>query len=428
MSGSRPESGGDIRRPRFGSTALRILAAFADSYPASAHYRGGRKLRKGDWRKLFPEMAADVEAKEEFLAAVDELVAAGIVGVRWQRFRDGSEVEALYLENPAELYTALGRPSPDAVRMEQLLVLDEELWAAGGELVTAVREQLAARLGARQPFAATDARDLHDLVLLLRLTPEEARRYPIRALSVRLYGDSKRLERLLPIADQITNAAAGRLVSEELGLSRRYPELSIALRGELRFSGRAWQCDGAPVIFPAGTAAALTEIRFSGNPRMVSAGTGTTTGAPGGGNGPGVLSVENKETFHVLAGRLRDGSLDQRFGAITYCGGHPHAAYFDFLALCARCGASLHHFGDLDPDGLLIFSEMAAQLPATVQPYLMDAATYLRYLQFGYRPAENRVERLAAMRERLPASILPLADEIVARGIGVEQEVVVLDA
>ena len=413
------------------TTAGAILTAFADSFPESAHYRGGRKLRKGGWERIFPEIERDVEAKESFLDAVDELVALGVVSVRWKRFRDGSEVDALYLEDPERLFELIGRSSPDAVRERMLAELRSQAWSDDADLSPPVRERLAAvrdrletMIEARHPVAVADARDLVDLATLLRIEPETARRLPIRALSVRLYNDSKRLERLLSLADRVTKSILGVTHSEEIGLARSYPEVSLALCGALVLSdGREWPCRGEVVTLPAATVRELVGVRADRGDAGSAAADLAGEGEPQPG-APAVLSVENKETFHVLASRLREGSLPRPFAAIAYCGGHPHASYLTLLERFAAAGVTLVHFGDLDPDGVLIFAELQAGLRAELHPYLMDVETLRSHLSYGYEPPEARVALLRSSLATLPPRIRPLATEIAALGRGVEQEVV----
>ncbi len=415
---SRPPHGG--RRPggaHLSTTARTILAEFADSFPDSAHFRGGRKLRKGGWHRVFPGLDTDVETKEAFLDAVDELVGLGLVSVRWRRFREGSEVDALYLEDAERLFAFVGRASPQEVREEMLAVLRSDAWTAPADpalrdVQAAVRTHLAAALEERHPVPAGDAAELRDLACLFAVSPAEARLVPLRALSVRLYRDSKRLEALLPVADRLTRRAAGVAISAELGLARSYPEASLALRGRLVFAAsrpQRWVCAGRAVTLPAATVDEILAIEFSGPT-------------------PAVLSVENKETFHTLAERLRTGALPPPFEAVAYCGGHPHAAYIGLLSRCATAGAELYHFGDLDPDGLLILAELDRAFDAEVRPFLMDVSTYRAYLPYGYRPPEARLELLAASQSSLPAAVRPLAAEILAHGRGVEQEVIAVGA
>lgn len=402
------------------TTARAILTEFADSFPESAHFRGGRKLRKGNWDRVFPRMKIDVETKEAFLDAVDELERRGLVSVKWQRFREGSEVDALYLEDAERLFELVGRASPETVREEMLAVLRGESWSgvSGSEIGGAVRDHLSVALEERHPIAARDADELRYLARLFSIGVDEARFTPIRALSVRVFGNSKRLEDLLPLADRLSRGACGAAVSRELGLARAYPEASLALRGAIVFRDggerRRWVCDAEAVTLPAQTIERITALEFS---RPSSA----------------VLSVENKETFYSLVERLsvrlsiRPGALPPEICAVTYGGGHPHPAYINLLALCAAGGATLYHFGDLDPDGLLILSELETALETPVHPCLMNTEIYEAYLPYSYDPPPSRLELLAASHARLPAALRPLAEMILVHRKGVEQEVITVE-
>jgi hypothetical protein len=290
-----------------------------------------------------------------------------------------------------------------------------------------VRAHLRAALEARHPVPVDGAEQLRDLARLLRIRRADALATPIRALSVRLFGDSKRLERLLPVADRLTRRAVGTTFSAEVGLGRAYPEASIALLGTLGFGGSAdsggagdgsvrWRCCGDVVTLPAETIGRIARVEIDGADAVPE------------GPAPAALSVENKESFRALAARLRDGTLPGCFRAVVYCGGHPHRSYVGLLDLLARAGAELHHFGDLDPDGILIFAEMQKGLSAELRPFLMDAATYARYLPYGYEPPPARLELLASGRATLPPAIQPLAAAIVEHRLGIEQEVIDVNA
>jgi hypothetical protein len=167
------------------------------------------------------------------------------------------------------------------------------------------------------------------------------------------------------------------------------------------------------VTFPAATVGEVDAVRAE-----PSAGARAPTGAPG------VLSVENKESFYVLASLLREGSPLGSIAAVTYCGGHPHSSYLALLERFRAAGVSIHHFGDLDPDGLFIFAELQSGLAVDVQPYHMDVATLRSHLSFGLAPPEPRLALLRSSLATLPPQIRALATEILAHGRGVEQEVI----
>lgn len=386
--------------------ARRILAAFAESYPTSAHYTGGRKLRKAGWEEVFPGIVTDVAAKSDFLDAVDELVTAGILSARWKRFREGNDLEALYLEDPAALFEALGIPSPEAVARAMIAVLDGPAWS--NPLLADLAGYLRPRLEAGHPVAVHDARELEHLARLFSLAPEEAAATPLRALSARLYGDSKRLERLLPVADRLARAMGTDVPSGRLGLARSYPEVGIALWGKIRFEGDAppLECRGQILTLPLSSVRRIRSVEFAGS----------------------VLSIENKETFHVLAsGSGQRRALPPATVAIVYTAGHPNDAVISLLRLCAATGARLYHYGDLDPDGILILQEIEKATGAVVTPWLMTAALHRRFARYGYALDRTQIARLSRVEAPAQGDLRGLADAIRETGIGVEQEVIDLD-
>jgi hypothetical protein len=459
----------------------------------------------------------DLELKEDFLAAVDELVEIGLVSVKWRRFREGTDLDALYLEDPEKLYEALGRPSPETIRQRMVEVLRSDAWTDAGtrsdiansvaqserverdELRHAVRTHLLGELEVGHPVAVESVESLVDLGAVFSLDRSTARSLPIRALSVRLFNDSKRLEQLLKQADAAGRKAAGVAISHVLGLARSYPEVLLAIRGSLQWrdppaadgtAPPAASPGGADMPAPATAAGPGSPDASPGRADMPAPADAGPSGAAGNlgpaaderagrcwdcrgepislfheavGNleaislaspRPQVLSVENKETFFAMTRRLMDGrtrtaeSLQSPghavhethsgpsvpdgtakrwqlpFAAVIYSGGHPHPDVLTVLDTLAASGATLYHFGDLDPDGLLILSELAVGSGRTVHPYGMTVDVHRRYRSFGYRLSDGSLQRLKAARTRLPEALRPLAAEIEATGLGVEQEVV----
>lgn len=389
------------------SLARAILTSFAEAYPASAHSRGGRRLRIGDWQRRYPRIGADVEAKTEFLDAVEEVIATGLITPKWRRYREGDELQALYLDDPAGLYRLLGRPSPESVRERMLDCVNGPEWTGQREtpLRNCVRERVASLLAAGHPTGVDSVEELRDLAIVLGLTPADTRGLPIRALSTRLFNDSKRLESILPSADKLTTEVGLLRLSDSLGLARSYPEVSLALSGDLLLERpeATWRCSGRPLTLPLPTVRAIAGIRLE--------------------RGAAVLSVENKETFYTAVERL-DASA---FSCVVYTAGHRNAAVIALLERVRDSGGQLYHFGDLDPDGLQILIELRRALAVTVVPFAMDRDTYHRHAAFGYPLDSGRRERLARLLQPdsgLPAELVPTAREMLAAGVGVEQEVI----
>ncbi len=260
-----------------------------------------------------------------------------------------------------------------------------------------------------------DAAELEDLGRLFLLSSEETASSPIRALSVRLYADSKRLERLIPIADRLCRAMGIEPISATLGLGRSYPEVGFALWGRISLVGRAspWTCAGEIITLPAATLSRIDTLEI--HPRNTTPGPAV------------ILSVENKETFHVLAERL-PSALPPGIAGMIYSAGHPNDAVKMLLRLCVKAGARIFHYGDLDPDGILIAQEIASILAVPVVPWNMSVELHRQYAAYGYALDSTQTARLSLLADTAPQELRELASEIVRTGIGVEQEIIDLGA
>jgi hypothetical protein len=310
------------------------------------------------------------------------------------------------------LHQLLGLPSPEQQREESLAMLKEfRARGAGlrlkGERVetnrreeeqsgftAALIEHLQARLEAFIPSPCDDPRNLGDLLTLLAADPGLIAELPLRALSVRLYNDSKRLERLLPQADKLSMAATGEKLSDRFGLARNYPQ--TAIRGELELvlqDGQSWRLVGEPLCIG---------LQLAGSLALISA------EAP-------ILVVENKETFMTLP------FAKCGFAGLVYGGGHLNPAAAKLLQVVEQSGLEMYYFGDLDPDGLLIFQQARSLLKGQLIPWHMDAETYQSNVRFGYPLSEGSVARLSQLHEPRLSELSSLIQQY---GRGVEQEVI----
>ena len=87
-----------------------------------------------------------------------------------------------------------------------------------------------------------------------------------------------------------------------------------------------------------------------------------------------------------------------------------------------RCAAiNGWRYGDLDPEGLLIYQEFSRICLGALQPWMMDTTVYRRYLSFGRPTVANQLARL---RRIDPKPLPELAAAIIDEKIGVEQEVI----
>lgn len=374
-----------------------ILALFAERYPASAQRRGGKPLRLRRWRQLLPDAFSSAASRLSFLEAAERLERSGILRLLWEKRRVGDELAAAELIDPRALYLRLGRPSPDD---EAALLAARARELSGTALFAFIADKADTLPGVLSP------RDLDDAAAFFAFDRTEAARLPIRALSVRLYRDSKRLESLLRRLKPISALAVREGVIRSPAFPRRsYPEASIAGAVELEFEdGSSWSLAPGPVSLSAAAAQRLRKVRAAG----ASAGDGPLR----------ALSVENKETFYAFA------ADPLGFDAVVYCGGRPNRAVKALLRALAGSGAAMFHSGDLDADGIAILAEVAAHCGA--RPFGMDAAVFDRYLPYARALGPSLVARLGSLDDA--ARALPGIEELIVRiretARGVEQEVI----
>ncbi len=377
----------------------RILQRFAARYPGSAQRRGGRSLRLKNWDRLLPEAFAGADARRSFLDALERLEQAGILKLYWKKHRKGDELAAAELADPRALHERLGRPLPEDLAG----LLASSASAAAAEATDPEARQIAAffRFVADRADTLGDRltpRDVRDAAALFACDPAERDRLPIRALSIRLYRDSKRLEALVSLLRPLLARAslAGKLPLPE----RVYPEAALAGHAELVFADRTvWQIDGKPLTLSLAAAGALERIRAP---------------VPQ----PRALSIENKETFHAFSGHPLG------FDVLLCTGGRPNRAVRAVLRVLALSGFTVFHAGDLDADGIAILGE-AHDLSGAL-PFGMDAAVFDRYLPWARDLNASLVSRLSSVPRAvfgLPG-IPGLAERIRQTAKGVEQEII----
>jgi len=409
----------------------RILEEFAVRYPSSAAASGGSPLRLTRARSFADLERAGADEQESFLEAAEELSDRGIVEIHWEGRKKGEAIRSLTLRDPQGLFILLGRSSPAEIA-QQARTTAAEIAAApdAAEIATssiaasraattkqAFFDYLAAHLDARDAARGIDATIIRDLALL-PIYAEETAPLTVRALSVRLFSDSKRIETLLTAIKPLISraAAAGIPRPDPSRLERSFPETLIAGPCTIHFTRTTEPLQnpaGAVIGIPGETASGISAIEAMSpceatDRRKLQA-----------------LGVENKETFHVLAQALTEGRLPS-FTLLVYVGGHPNRAVQCVFRALARSGWTLFHSGDLDPDGILILQELADLACAPVSPWRMDRATFDRYLIHGRSLDGSMQVRTAAIRDdtRALAGINDLLERILATGRGVEQEII----
>jgi hypothetical protein len=398
----------------------RIIAAFVARYPASRAASGGRDLRLSV-AQLFPDFdRAPPDERESFLEAAEALEKSGLLSITWVRGKKHEAISALVLRDALALFAAAGLPSP------RLLVKQ----AREASLTTDIRTEyrslftfLAEHLTPEDAASGIDAAAVHDLHLLtnhLSANSGNAAGITPRALSVRLFADSKRLEHLTNLFRVILRRAdaAGVVVPDFLPFERSFPETLIAGKIRITFHGEDTPLEnsaGSILGLPLSTIQKISHIEAIARAADLRR----------------VLTVENKETFYALS----NSAHRKQFDCIVYAGGHPNRAVHALVAALARSGFRFAHAGDLDPDGILILQELmdivsiACNARSPVEPFRMDAATFDLYAVHARLLKQTMLRRLSFVSD--PTRALPGIGGLIARiaesGRGVEQEIIDYD-
>ena len=330
-----------------------------------------RLLRRGEAARLRGDAAASLSMQSvrdagEYLdlSALDELDAfhagialaerAGAISVQRDRRGDGSKLLRLHVADLAALARHLHVKPLDEAAAEaatelapwrsRFTVIDEvlDLWRQGRKV---------------RGSDASAAPDLRDAARAVAARGEDAGEERIlRRESVRLFGDSKRLERLTPWLDLLLfgETAASGLAREDvwaaLGLRREPQPLLLAGTGEVELDGDVRLIVPRPFL-----GVPVESLRAVATPARV------------------VLSIENLASFHDAA-RLPQAA----HALLLYTGGMPSPAWRAAYARILRAlpaGTRVQHWGDIDEGGFriaAILAAVASEVGRRLQPWRMS--------------------------------------------------------
>ncbi|MFP4440522.1 MAG: Wadjet anti-phage system protein JetD domain-containing protein [Chloroflexaceae bacterium] len=304
--------------------------------------------------------------------ALQHLADQGSLRLHWQKWEQGNWLTAVDLlpEQAEVLYRRLGRtPLPRresdlrALLAAQTPQADWHTAFLDHTMEQLLQHRTVAPLNLDDPRWNADLLALLDAVARLRQPTIE------RALSVRLFADSKRLadlrgalvtvlRRHAPGADQFGDDERALLQAHML---ERIPEY-VPLAGPLLLQ----------FATPAGQPGTLDLHDFT---QGLALPTGTLqTCTVGACTARVVVTVENATSFHELLA-VRPPTM-----LALYIGGFAGPATLQLLrAVTAACpNVVFYHWGDIDPGGLRILAHLRTHL-GQVQPLAMDVATFEQY-------------------------------------------------
>jgi len=295
--------------------------------------------------------------REVFHAGVALAERAGAISVERDHHRgDGGRLLRITVADLEALAAHLGVQLLDARTAAAEAILQP--WQARFPVVHDVLQAWRGdrKVRAQGPEAASDLADAAHAVAALQDTPGGER--ILRRESVRLFGDSKRLERLTPWLELLATGelAATGLAREEVwsafGLRREPQPLLLAGSGRVDLGGIVLPLVRPYLGVPMDALRSLaTDARY-------------------------MLTIENLASFH-------DAVCDPAaaHGLLLYTGGMPSPTW---RRACARiiaglpATAKLYHWGDIDEGGFRIaavLAEVARDAGHALQPWRMSMAT-----------------------------------------------------
>ncbi|MDR0410311.1 MAG: DUF2220 domain-containing protein [Spirochaetaceae bacterium] len=231
-----------------------------------------------------------------------------------------------------------------------------------------------------------------------------------RALSIKLYNDSKRIDLIKKLFSRVVTRAKkkGIRVPDFSFITRSFPETLISGRISIHFKGNK-----KPMINSAGYIIGLPLKTIIKITKILAVSEDVSS------ERPTVLTVENKETFYALTGC-------KKYSCLLYTGGYPSRAVVALARILSKCGFKFFHAGDVDPDGILILQELAKSVTEDITPVCMDADTFNKYRRHGRKLEQSVLHNIRLINDRTRAAngITELLKLIESTGLGIEQEVI----
>ncbi|GHV63149.1 hypothetical protein AGMMS49587_12210 [Spirochaetia bacterium] len=413
----------------------RIINAFIERYPASAAARlanSKKNILRIPALKVFPGFYnAAPDERESFLDAAKSLETRKILSLVWVRYRKDAELSTLVCHDMEKLFEFSQKPSPKTIA--------EAAREAAGKIALHLRIEgdedpntektcaffsfLSENMTAPDAAKGIGAESVHDLAKLFQAVSKPVN-LTLRALSISLYNDSKKLEALINSCKAIfARAERQRIAMPELSfLDRSFPETSIAGRITITIE------NSQALVNESGSILTLPLVTIQKIESIADCHSESASGEH-----PSVLMLENKETFFTLAAALyTSGASCRTYTCILYVGGYPNRAVCALVRILAKSGFTFYHSGDLDPDGILILQELqgiinnAGIAGQTVTPVYMDTSTFARYLEHGRKLEPSMLQRITLIKDETRAlpGIAELIEKIEKTRKGIEQEII----
>lgn len=348
----------------------KVLGRLLDSYEKSKTFQGENKVNRRfavEVEKLFPRYRDDAEY--EFFCRVNkallELEQQAYIELEWKK--NGVLKKAvLRLDSLEACYEKLGR-TPRKQEQENLLNLLQEFLTEACELdrkqelqplilyLQAQQERI--RKNQNVEYYEHDIEDYKELLQLTGAVLAEQEEIFVRNLSIRLFGDSKRVEQLEKRVEallfQYGEFEEKDSVLEECGIVHTPTYVMIKGNGRIRLGTQEIDLSAlkGDIALSTESIKELESVAVQGRR---------------------VVTVENLTSFHEYGNR-------EDF--VIYLGGFHNKIKREFLTFlyAQNQEKEYRHFGDIDAGGFYILEHLKRKTEIPFTSLYMDAETLCRY-------------------------------------------------
>ena len=364
-----------------------ILNTLLDKYERSATFRGDNAVKQSFGVKpeeIFPKYSDDAEY-ECFLSvneAVTRLFDAGFIDCVIRN----SVVKKITLNSDmiSDAYRLLAR-TPKSTTIEQVKIFLNEKRSMipdtkdsdYTDVINALREYLSAqdiRLDkGKLPEYYEEMQEYANLWKLLDFLAKKHEEIFVRDLSVKLYQDSKRLEKIAGKAEALLYKYGSFPEKEKVleECSVMHTPSYVMCKGcmKIRFETQELNLGAlaGDIAFSNKTLREINGIEVYGKR---------------------LITIENLTTFH----RYEVGDTE----AAIYLGGFHNSVKREFIKLIYRDnpGLEFYHFGDIDAGGFYIYEHLCEKTGIPFIPMNMGVAELKKYSDYAKKLTSNDVTRI----------------------------------
>jgi hypothetical protein len=363
----------------------RILTMLLEAYERKSEGSAKRTIIKAD--KFEDYDLNQIDRKKNFINTVKNLSDRELIKFEWKRYEKDNLLERIILIEAQldVIYEMLGRktkPEKTAALLKELLSYQERVkcqWIQ--TFLEDERNHILSNSSWTSIWPETETlrSEFVDLLSAVDERQESAMRY----LSVRLYSDSKKLEKmykskLISVARKYLPL---RLDDEEvlayLGIMLNPTE--ILVYGAFEYTLHGSRITTASHLY--GTSINLQTVKHM-----------TALSMPN----TRVLTIENKSTYYEYIKTRPKGVF------VIYLGGFFGSAAAEFLLKLHKLEhLYFYHWSDIDLGGFRIYRYLKSLLGESVQPLGMDSLTYMNYLNVYMNTEAISTKQINEMKEML---------------------------